>query len=443
MSDRPSRPWPAGARALGRARRDLLLGGAVVALFLVGGCAWAAFTPLSGAVMASGNLTLKGSVKSIEPPIGGTVAEIAVTEGQEVKAGSLLLRFDDTLARANLAIVAQQIDELEARTARLKVEAGLADTMEQTTELAERRRTAPSVDQTWAGEARLLSARRDMREGQKAQLSEQIAQLREQIQGLELQTRAKEKEIELVNIELGSMEELVAKKLVSLSRATAVRREAARIEGELGQLRASTASARGRIAEIGIQILAIDQVVRSEATQEQREIEGKLAELRERRVAAIDQLSRLDVNAPTSGIVHQLAVHTIKSYVAAGDTVLKIVPRDDTFVVTAHLDPSDIDQVHVGQDARLRFSAFQQETTPEILGSVSRVSADVTTDSRSGASYYVIEITPDAVALDVLAGAALVAGMPVEVHLRTQDRTPLSYLLKPLDDQLRRSFRAG
>lgn len=434
---------PFRGNALGRAYRDLAMGGAVVTLFLLGGGAWAAFTPLSGAVMASGNLTLKGSVKSIEPPIGGTVAEIAVTEGQEVQAGSLLLRFDDTLARANLAIVAQQIDELEARTARLKVEAGLADALEQTKALAERRRTEPALEQIWAGEARLLSARRDMHEGQKAQLSEQIAQLREQIQGLELQTRAKEKEIELVNIELGSMEELVAKKLVSLSRATAVRREAARIEGELGQLRASAASARGRIAEIGIQILSIDQQARSEATKEQREIEGKLSELRERRVAAIDQLSRLDVLSPTSGIVHQLAVHTIKSYVAAGDTMMKIVPQDDALVVTAHLDPADIDQVHVGQDARLRFSAFQQETTPEIAGSVSRVSADVTTESRSGTSYYVIEITPDAVALNVLAGAALVAGMPVEVHLRTRDRTPLSYLLKPLDDQLRRSFRAG
>lgn len=432
-----------GDSALGRARHDLALGGAVFALFLVAGGAWAAFTPLAGAVMASGMLTLKGSVKSIVPPIGGTVAEIAVAEGEGVKAGDLLLRFDDTLARANLAIVAQQIDELEARTARLKVEAGLAATMMASEAVAHRRPTEPALAQIWLGETELLSARKDMRNGQKSQLAEQIAQLRQQIQGLELQARAKEREIELVNIELGSMEELVAKKLVSLSRAIAVRREAARIEGELGQLRASIASARGRIAEIEIQILSIDQQTRGDATLELREIEAKIAELRERRVAALDQLSRVEILAPTNGVVHELAVHTLKSYVSAGDTVLKIVPRDDTLVVTAHLEPTDIDQVYIGQEARLRFSSFQQETTPEIAGTVSRISADVTTDSRTGISFYGIEITPNAEALYSLTGAAATAGMPVEVHLRTQNRTPLSYLLKPLDDQLRRTFRAG
>lgn len=434
---------PAGDTALRRAHRDLLVGGAVVALFVVIGGAWAALTPLSGAVMASGSLALKGSVKSIEPPIGGTIAEIAVVEGQHVKAGDLLLRFDDTLARANLAIVSKQIDELDARTARLKVEAGLADAMVADETVSERRRSEPALDQIWSGEARLLAARQEMRVGQKAQLSEQIDQLRQQIQGLELQARAKEREITLVNVELASLEELVAKNLVAISRATAVRREAARTEGELGQLRASMASARGRIAEIGIEILSIDKQARSDALQEQREIEGKLSELRERRVAALDQLSRLDVRAPSAGIVHELSVHTLKSYVAAGDKVLKIVPRDDVFVVNAQVEPVDIDQVRAGQVARLRFSAFQQETTPEINGVVSRVSADITTDARSGVSFYQVEIVPDPESLTALSGLELVAGMPVETHLATQERTPLSYLLKPLGDQLRRTFRAG
>lgn len=433
----------APASALARAHRDLRLGGAVAALFILGGGAWAALTPLSGAVLASGSLTLKGSVKSIEPPMGGTIKEIAVAEGHIVGAGDLLLRFDDTLARASLAIVAQQIDELEARAARLRVEAGLADAIEPAGTIIERRRVEQALELIWTGEERLLAARKEMRAGQRAQLSEQIDQLRQQIQGLELQAAAKETEIVLVHIELGSLEDLVAKKLVSLSRATAVRREAARIEGELGQLRASIASARGRIAEIGLQILSIDQQTRSDATQEQGEIEGKLSELRERRVAALDQLSRLDVRTPSGGIVHELTVHTLGSYVAAGDKVMKIVPRDDVFVVSAHVDPIDIDQVHPGQAARLRFSAFQQETTPEIDGIVSRISADTITDKRSGANFYQVEIVPDAASLMALSNLELVAGMPVEAHLATQERTPLSYLLKPIGDQLRRSFRAG
>jgi HlyD family secretion protein len=440
--DSPGRA-PAGPGPLHRARRDLAVGGIVVALFVVGGGAWAALAPLSGAVIAGGAMTLKGSVKSIEPPLGGTVAEIAVAEGGRVQAGDLLLRFDDTLAKANLAIVTQQIDELLARIARLKVEAGLAAAMAAAPALPSEHQPSPVLAAVWAGETGLLAARAEMREGQKSQLAEQINQLHEQVKGLELQSAAKEKEIALVHVELASMEELADKKLVSIARATAVRREAARIEGELGQLRASGAAARGRMAEIALQILAIDQKMRGDALGELREAEGKLSELQERRVAALDQLSRLDVRAPSAGTVHELAVHTLKSYVAAGDKVMKIVPNDDLLVVTAQVEPTDIDQVRTGQPARLRFSAFQQETTPEIDGTVTRVSADVTRDQRSGASFYVVEIVPDPLALARLGGLDLVAGMPVEAHLATHERTPLSYLLKPLADQLRRTFRAG
>lgn len=434
---------PPASAILGRAWRDLAFGVAVAVLLVAGGGGWAALTPLSGAVIAPGRLTLQGSVKNIQPPLGGVVADIAVRDGQKVEAGALLLRLDDTIARANLAIVAQQIDELEARAMRLKVEGGLSAALRMPAAVAARSANEGALQDIWSGEQRLLAARRDAREGQKAQLAEQTAQLREQINGLELQATAKSQEIDLIRIEQEGMEQLAARNLVSLGRATAVRREAARISGELGQLRANIAAARGKIAEIAIQILSVDQEVRSDAARELREVEAKLAELRERRVAALDQLARVEIKAPVSGVIHELAVHTLNGYVAAGDTVLKIVPQDDLLVVTARVDPSDVDQVRKGQAARLRFSAFQQETTPEIPGLVSRVSADVTTDERRGISYYDVEITPDADGLRGLGEAALVAGMPVEAHLVTTGRTPFSYLLKPLDDQLRRAFRGG
>lgn len=431
------------ADILQRARKDLLLGGAVAALLLIGGGAWAAFTPLAGAVIAPASLTLKSNVKSIQPPIGGVVADIPVHEGQAVPIGALLLRLDDTVAKANLAIVSQQIDELEARRARLKAEAGLASGLFAPPNLAQRWASEPALAPIWDGEQRLLTAREEARAGQKSQLAEQTAQLKEQIGGLTLQAEAKAKEIKLIGVELEGMEQLAAKNLISISRATAVRREAARLEGELGQLRASIAAARGRIAEISIQILSIDQAARSDAATELRDVEAKLAELRERQVAARDQLSRMDVVAPTAGVVHDLMVHTLRSYVGAGDTVMKLVPRDDQFVVSAQVDPTDVDQVHRGQEARLRFSAFQQETTPEISGIVSQVSADVSIEERSGRHYYRVEVTPDPAGLATLDKDALVAGMPIEVHLRTTSRTPLSYLLKPLDDQLSRAFRGG
>ena len=229
---------------------------------------------------------------------------------------------------------------------------------------------------------------------------------------------------------------------MQIQRVTALERDAARLEGERGQLIATTAQAKGKISEIELQILQIDQDLRSEVAKDLREVQGKIAELVERKVAAEDQLKRIDIRAPQNGMVHQSTVHTVGGVITPGEAIMLIVPEADALTVEAKLAPQDIDQVRVGQTAALRFSAFSQRTTPELAGVVSRVSADLTTDQRTGAAYYVVRITLSESELARLEGLRLVPGMPVEAFIRTGERTVLSYVLKPFTDQITRSFRS-
>jgi membrane fusion protein, type I secretion system len=229
---------------------------------------------------------------------------------------------------------------------------------------------------------------------------------------------------------------------VQIQRVTALERDAARLEGERGQLIASTAQAKGKISEIELQILQIDQDLRSEVAKDLREVQGKIAELVERKVAAEDQLKRIDIRAPQDGMVHQSTVHTVGGVITPGEAIMLIVPEADALTVEAKLAPQDIDQVRVGQTAALRFSAFSQRTTPELDGVVSRVSADLTTDQRTGAAYYVVRITLSDSEIARLGGLRLVPGMPVEAFIKTGERTVLSYVMKPFTDQINRSFRS-
>ena len=222
---------------------------------------------------------------------------------------------------------------------------------------------------------------------------------------------------------------------------TALERDAARLEGEHGQLVASVAQAKGKISETELQVIQVDQDLRSEVAKELSEVQAKIAELVEKRVAAEDQLKRIDIRAPQDGMVHQLAVHTIGGVVSPGESIMLIVPRSDTLVIEAKVAPKDIDQVRLGQHAVLRLTAFNQRTTPEIEGTVSLVAADQITDEKTGTSFFKVHVRPDADQVARLKGIKLVPGMPAEVFIRTGERTVLSYLTKPLNDQVRRAFK--
>ncbi len=222
---------------------------------------------------------------------------------------------------------------------------------------------------------------------------------------------------------------------------TALERDAARLEGEHGQLVASVAQAKGKISETELQVIQVDQDLRSEVAKELSEVQGKIAELVEKRVAAEDQLKRIDIRAPQDGMVHQLAVHTIGGVVSPGEPIMLIVPRADTLVIEAKVAPKDIDQVRLGQKAVLRLTAFNQRTTPEIEGTVSLVAADQITDEKTGTSFFKVHVKPEPDHVARLKGIKLVPGMPAEVFIQTGERTVLSYLTKPLNDQVRRAFK--
>jgi HlyD family secretion protein len=421
-------------------RRHLLGGLAVVALLAGGGGGLTATTELSGAVIAPGVMVVDTNVKKVQHPTGGVVGELRVRDGDQIKAGDVVVRLDETVTQANLAIVVNGLTELWARQGRLEAERDGAKTITFLPELIARKADR-EVARVMAGEQALFETRRRAREGQKAQLKERIGQLKEQINGLDDQIRAKKREIELIHQELEGVRDLWRKNLVQIQRVTALERDAARLEGERGSLVSSIAQTKGKITETELQILQIDQDLRTEVGKELAEIRGKTAELVERKVAAEDQLKRIDIRAPQDGMVHQSSVHTVGGVITAGEAIMLIVPQADALTVESKLMPQDIDQVRPGQTAALRFSAFNQRTTPELNGLVTRVSADLTTDQRTGATYYTVRISISDEQVARLGGLKLLPGMPVEAFIQTGERTVLSYLTKPFTDQAARSFK--
>jgi HlyD family secretion protein len=420
--------------------RHIRLGVAVIALLLGGVGSWAATSKLAGAVIAQGILVVENNVKKVQHPTGGIVKELHVKEGDTVAAGDLLILLDGTQARANLGIILGGLDELKVRKARLEAESEGSDNVTFPAELLARA-DEPELKKILSGEQTLFALRRAEQAGQKRLLRERIAQLGKEVEGLTAQAAAKEREISLVAKELDSTQQLYRQGLMTLSRLTDLERTAARLDGERGQLIASTAEANGKIAEMELEIIQIDQKMRSDVGAQLADLRTKLAELAERKTAAQDQLDRLAIKAPQSGIVHELAVHTIGGVVQAAEPLMLIIPSSTALAVDAKIAPREVDRLHVGQKVALRFSNFNQRTTPEIDGQLERVSADVIQDERTGLSYYTARIDISADQLARLGAVKLLPGMPVETFIATEERTVLSYLVKPLSDQVLHAFR--
>jgi HlyD family secretion protein len=421
--------------------RHLRAGTALFVLLTGGVGGWAATTEISGAVIAPGALVVDSNVKKVQHPTGGIVGELRVRDGDRVKAGDILIRLDDTVTRANLAIVTKGLDELTARRARLEAERDGQEGVTFPDDLL-KRASDPQVAHVIEGERKLFELRRSARMGLKAQLRQRVDQLGEQTNGLTLQEQAKAQEIVLIQRELKGAHELWAKNLMPITKLTSLEREATRVEGERGDLVASIAQLKDKVSETELQIIQIDRDLASEVGKDLREAEDKIGELVERKVSAEDQLKRIDIRAPQDGTVHQLTVHTVGGVITAnGEAIMLIVPDGDHLVVEAKVAPQDIDQLRLDQEATLRFSAFNQRTTPEIIGTVSRISADVTTDQRTGQSYYTIRIALTAEEIARLGDVRLVPGMPVEGFIQTGERNVLSYLVKPLRDQITPAFR--
>lgn len=423
-------------------RRHMAAAAALVGVLAGGAGAWAAYAQIAGAVIAPGRVVVESEVKQVQHREGGILSEIHVRDGDRVAAGDLLLRLDDTVTRANLAVIAKQLVELEARQARLDAErsgapriAVAAPAAEQLADLARLRREAEASQQA------LLDARRAALAGRKQQLSEQIVQFERQAEGLAAQRDGKLEEIRLIEEELADLDQLYERKLVSRARITALRRDRARLVGEHGGFIAQIAQVREAMSERRIQILQLEEERRAEVLEELQDVRGRIAQLEEQAIAAQDQLRRGEIRAPRAGIVHQLAVHTVGGVLGAGETAMLIVPREDGLVVEASIPPVAIDQIRPGQSARVRFPSFDQRVTPELGARLLTVSPDLSHDAATGQSFYTARLALDEDGLAALDGKALVPGMPAEVFLTIDDRSVLSYLVKPLTDQIAHAFR--
>ncbi|MCA1379274.1 MULTISPECIES: HlyD family type I secretion periplasmic adaptor subunit [unclassified Bradyrhizobium] len=420
-------------------RQHIVFGCVLLLLLICGAGGWAATTEISGAVVASGSLVVESSVKKVQNPVGGTVSELKVRDGDHVAAGQILLRLDETLTRANLAAVTKSLNELRVRQARLDAERRGDATLEFPAALV--KSTNDDVERIMSSERKLFEVRLTARLGKKAQFREQIGQLRQQAQGFTGQSASKAREIELIAKELAGVRELWQQHLVPISRVTSLERQAVSLDGERNQLLTSAAQTYGKINETELQIIQIDEDLRTEVAKELRDVQAQIEQLTEKEIAAKDQLNRTEIRAPQAGIVQQLAVHTAGEVISAGEPIMLIVPQADELRAEVKVPPQHIDQLAIGQPASVRFPAFDQRTTPELDGVLSRVSADTIQDPKTGTPYYLARVSISEQQLQRLGALKLVPGMPLDVFVRTSERTVISYLTKPFRDQIVRAFR--
>ncbi|UVK47959.1 HlyD family type I secretion periplasmic adaptor subunit [Mesorhizobium sp. AR07] len=421
-------------------RANLTLGVVVTVLLIVGGGLWLGLTRIAGAVIAPATVVVESNIKKVQHQTGGTIGGIFAQDGDHVQAGDVMARLDDTLTRANLQIISEDLDRANVRLARLEAERQGLPEMQLPSSLRTRIGD-PGLAALVSGERALFESRAAALTGQKAQLQSRSKQLENQVAGLKAQQAAEDQSVVLLNGDLADIEALFSKKLVSKERLSNIRLDATRAHGEAGRLAAAVAEAQARISETELQILQLDEQRRSEVTSELRETEAKQTELDERKVVAQDELTKTTIRAPQSGTVQESSIHTIGGVIAPGEVLMMIVPDADNLVVDASIPPSRIDDIRPGQRVSIRFPAFDAGTTPACQGSVKRISADLIKDQQRQLSYFSARIDVENKAACLTDAKVLKPGMPAEVHISTDERSVWSYLLKPLTDQMSKAFR--
>jgi HlyD family secretion protein len=404
--------------------------------------AWAAMSSIRGAIIASGVVVVEGHSKRVQHRDGGIVAEIRVADGDRVNAGDLLIRLDETETRAQLAMIEALLDEFEAKRARLSAERDGDSNVRFPPELVARRASA-GIGALLVGQERLFESQRAVLEGRRDQLNQRIGQLEQEIAGIAAQASSTSEQSRLIGGELNSLRPLLDDGFVSLTRVRGLEREQARLLGDTGQREAEIARARARIGETRLEIIQLADDARTRTLQELGEAESRITELQERRIEARTKLARTSLRAPLAGIVHELTVHTIGGVIAPGETIMRVVPEHEQLVIEARVKVEDIDEIVEGQSAIIRLTAFDQRNTLQAMAEVVHVSADTSQAAEDMPPSFAVRLRLSADQLDALGDLKLKPGMPAEVFIQTRERTPLSYLLQPLSDQIARSFREG
>ncbi|MEM7719671.1 MAG: HlyD family type I secretion periplasmic adaptor subunit [Pseudomonadota bacterium] len=409
---------------------------------LVGGLGyWSVKTEIAGAIIASGQIQVETNRQVLQHPDGGVVGDVIVKDGDFVEAGQVVLRFDGTLIKSEQAILQGQLDELEARRARLEAERDGLEDVRFADELVTKADENADVAEQISGQRRLFFAKIDRLDREREQFEEQLVQLQAEVDGVNAQLASLAGEEELISAELADRESLFSRGLISINDISTLRRDSIRLSGEIGELQARIAQLKGSVAGVNIEILKIETARREEAITELRDIQVREIELAERNFSLLERLSKLEVRSPVSGLVFENQVFAVQSVVQAGQPIMYIIPQDRPLVVAARVEPIDIDQVHIGQDASLRFSSLDQRITPVLDGVVAKLSADAISDPNTGMQYFSIELVPGELEIAKLGDQVVLPGMPVEVFIRTDERTPLDYLVSPLMDYFARAMR--
>ncbi|MEM6308652.1 MAG: HlyD family type I secretion periplasmic adaptor subunit [Pseudomonadota bacterium] len=424
------------------ARWPLIVGFTGLTILLGGFGTWAVYTEIAGAIVATGRIEVERNRQVVQHLTGGVVSEIKVDEGDLVEAGQVLIELDSTRLKSELAITEGQLYEIVARRGRLEAERDQSDEIVFLPELLERSAENAEWRELKDGQSNLFYARKESTAKELEQLNKRQEQITNQIEGIDAQLVSLREQSALIDQELESQQSLLDRGLAQASTVLALRRNAASLQGQLGELQATRAQAEARITETEIEVLSIETRLREEAITQLRDMRYRELELREQRAALLEDLDRLEIRAPVSGIVYGLEVQTLRAVIQPAQPVLYLVPQDRPLVIAAQVEPVHIDQVLVGQDVNLRFSALDQRTTPELIGKVAIVSADAFEDEATRATYYRAEIELAPGEIDRLdQNVSLIPGMPVEAYIRTDDRSPLEYLTKPLLDYFNRAFR--
>ncbi|QJF50329.1 HlyD family type I secretion periplasmic adaptor subunit [Roseobacter ponti] len=429
MSKRWSAKWP-------------LITGAVSVVILLGGMGyWSVNTEIAGAVIANGRLQVENDSQVVQHPDGGVVQDILVRDGDRVAAGDTLIRLDDVFLRTELVVIEGQLAEIYVRKARLQSERDGATDLSYGPAPEFVLISRQEVEDQKAGQLDLFRARIESNDRNRLQIRRQQRQVEDKIDSLQAQVTAVETQAGLIGREIKDVETLVEKGLVQVPRLLELQRSAAELEGRSGSLRGQIAESRTRISTLELELLRLDDERREGAITQLRDLEVNERELTERRIALLERMGRLSIVAPVSGVVFGSQVFAERAVIRAADPLLYLVPSDQPLHISAKIEPTDIDQIFPGQEVALIFSSFSRRTTPEGSGVISVVSADATTDETTGMPFYEAVVSIDDASMEALSGLDLIPGMPVETYIKTDLRTPMSYMVQPLAIYFKRAFR--
>ena len=422
-------------------RRHALLGVGVMAALIFGLGGWSAVTTVEGAVVANGMVTSEGGSRKVQHSEGGIVHQILVRDNQQVDAGQVLLTLDDVSVRAGLEVIMTQLREALGTQARLSAESTGGTSLR-----------APAVTADWPRDPSLavvLSDQENLRHSRQASVDSKVGRFDQLVDekqaliaGYTAQVTALDSQLGIVRDRLERLTALHGKELVTTQELNEVKRNEADLAGQLATVKASISATQSSILELKMQGTQVVSDFRAEALAQLQTVSQTVAELMQRKIEAEARLQRLEIRAPVSGTVHELAVHTVGGVIAEGATLMLIVPQQGHLQLDMRVSPVEVSKLHVGQPADVKMLAFDARSTPDLMGSVSTISPDVVQDPTTGVQYYSVRVDiADSELGKLPEGAALVPGMPAESFFQTGERTVWSYLVAPLVQRLNHTFR--